>query len=70
MTFTFPFRVGRPTKSYDGADFGETMPSSDFVTIWGEPIIGTQNPSIEIHADEDVRVGDYVRLPRSLDDRR
>lgn len=70
MRFTFPADISRPVRQYDGSDSSERLSSAGFWSLWCRPEINGPILQLECHGDEDVRIGDIVRLPYNLSNRR
>ena len=70
MRFNFPVDIARPTRVYDQGATSETMPATGFWSLWCRPEINGAIVQIDCHGDEDVRIGDLIRLPYNLQNRR
>lgn len=64
--FTYPLNISRPVRQYNGSDYSEQMAPSGYSVIWANPVVMSQAVTLQVHADEDVRIGDIIRIPYNI----
>lgn len=64
--FSFPFKTSRPVREFNGTDYSEHISAHWDRTIFADPIIMADQVTLEMHAEEDIRIGNLVRIPYNL----
>jgi len=64
--FNTPLEISRPLKHWDGEGTTTTINPASSFTIWADPVVQDEKTLLAMHAQEDIRIGDIIKVPHDI----